>query len=119
MNSSAISLSEYFERLLLPLAQVYESGSLRGVQIKLFSVVDLISVRSYLEGICAVGWLTDCGESGYHLTPAGYREFRPRIQKLRDRRQHNLRRTLLKKVHRQKNGFWGTYSHPDTRIWRP
>jgi len=118
MKRRSISISEYFDSLLLALARVYESDSLKSIDVERTALVGRETLESYLAGLCSVDWLQDCDGFGYRLTTAGYRQFKPRIRELLDRRQRELRKEVLAKVHRQKLGYSGTHSHPDTRNWQ-
>ena len=118
MKRRSISISEYLDSLLLTLARVYESGSLKSIEVERTALVGSGTLESYLAGLSSVGWLQECDGFGYRLTPAGYRQFKSRIRELRDHRQRELRKEVLAKVHRQRQGYFGTYSHPDTRNWR-
>jgi hypothetical protein len=78
-------MSEAVNALLLPLADLYESGiTNRYVEIVPEACLETYEVeREWLATAIASGWLVRFGRTCYQFTSAGYLKFKPQIDFLR------------------------------------
>lgn len=79
-----MTIDEVWDKFLLPLADVFESGNRRFVGSGDLDIETFEPVRECLAMKIAEGWLTDFdGIGAYRLTAAGYARYKPRIDFLR------------------------------------
>ena len=100
MNSWQVYNKKLYGNLVLLLAQAFESDPPLIVRAK----PDISRTGfeyNYLSSLSAIGWLVDCG-GGYRLTEIGYHMLTPQIRAMRDLRQRGLRRSLNRKLQKQR-----------------
>jgi hypothetical protein len=80
----ATNKDEVLDEILLPLADEFEAGNPRGRTFDPSCPEEFEPLRECVADLLAEQWLAQSGPFKiYTLTPAGYRNFKPRIQALR------------------------------------